>query len=54
MGKTGNQILMEESEKSIYRVVSDQTVDVEETIANLVTIIEKCEIWLDALRSISS
>lgn len=48
---TGNEILMDQVDIAINRVVSDQSVDREETIANLVTIILKLEIWLDALRS---
>ena len=52
MTKTGNEILMDQVDVAINRVVSDESVEPEETLANLVLIIEKCEIWLDALRSI--
>jgi len=51
MSKTGNEIRMEDAKKAIQRVWGDQTVDAEETIANLETLAEMIETTIDAIIS---
>lgn len=51
MTKTKNEIRFKQVEKALKLIVGDQSVTIEETIANLEMIKEKIEIELDALRS---
>ena len=51
MTKTGNEIRYEDAERTIQLLCADQTVSIEETIANLVSLIGDLEIKIDALRT---
>lgn len=52
--KSVNDLLMDQAKTAIDRVVEDKSVKAEETIANLVALIEHLEILLDAIRSTNS
>jgi len=51
MSKTKNEILMKKAKEEIDNVVKDNSVDLAETIANVIEIIVYAEYWLDTLRS---
>jgi len=51
MTETKNELLNKHAKTAIDKVMEDKSVEVEETIANAVSMIEHLEIWLDALRS---
>ena len=51
MSKTKNEILMKKAKEEIDNVVKDNSVELTETIANVIEIIVYAEYWLDTLRS---
>jgi len=51
MPKTAHELKVEQVEIAIDELTHDQTVEITELIASVVSLIEKMEIALDALRS---
>lgn len=51
MVKTGNEILNDSAREAIEKLINDQTVTIEETLANLTALIEYLEVWQDTLRT---
>ena len=51
MAITGNEIRYEKAKQAVQDLFDDQSVAIEETIANLDALIGEIEIMLDALKS---
>ena len=51
MVKTQNEIRMEKARSAIEELWTDQSVSIEEKLANLTALIEEIEIIMDGLRS---